>query len=74
MIFNTQKLLIAAKNILIKKLQTIESSEKTFVKTSNGFKVTNPEGFVAYHIDKGALKLVDRLEFSKQNFTINKSW
>jgi len=74
MIFDTQKLLIAAKNILIKKLQTIESSEKTFVKTSNGFKVTNPEGFVAYHIDKGALKLVDRLEFSKQNFTINKSW
>jgi hypothetical protein len=74
MIFDTQKLIIAAKNILIKKMQSIESSEKTFVKTSDGYKVTNPEGFVAYHIDKGALKLVDRLEFSKQNFTINKSW
>lgn len=74
MIFDTQKLIIAAKNILIKKMQNIESSEKTFVKTSYGYKVTNPEGFVAYHIDKGALKLVDRLEFSKQNFTINKSW
>jgi len=74
LIFDTQKLIIAAKNILIKKMQNIESSEKTFVKTSYGYKVTNPEGFVAYHIDKGALKLVDRLEFSKQNFTINKSW
>jgi hypothetical protein len=73
-IFDTQKLIIAAKNILIKKMQSIESIEKTFVKTSNGYKITNPEGFVAYHIDKGALKLVDRLEFSKQNFTINKNW
>lgn len=74
LIFDTQKLIIAAKNILIKKMQSIESSEKTFVKTSTGYKISNPEGFVAYHIDKGALKLVDRLEFSKQNFTINKSW
>ena len=47
----------------------------TFVRTDDGFKITNPEGFVA--VDKlsgGALKLVDRLEFSHQNFTVKKQW
>jgi len=49
----------------------------TFVKTSKGFKVTGAEGFVA--IDKlkgGAVKLVDRLEFSANTFSadIIKGW
>ena len=44
------------------------------MKTSTGFKVTAPEGFVA--IDKlkgGAVKLVDRMEFSMQNFNAAKN-
>jgi len=50
---------------------------KTFVRTKNGFKVTGSEGFVA--IDKtsnGAIKLVDRLEFSMNNFSkdVIKGW
>ncbi len=45
----------------------------TFIQTDDGYKVTAPEGFVA--IKSGnALKLVDRLEFSRSNFTIAKNW
>ena len=47
----------------------------TFIKTDNGFKVTAPEGFVAVdRLSNKALKLVDRLEFSMQNFTATKNW
>ena len=49
----------------------------TFVLTNNGFKTTGQEGFVA--IDKlggDAVKIVDRLEFSYNNFnpSILKGW
>ena len=47
----------------------------SFIRTANGFKVTNPEGYVA--IDRatgGAVKLVDRMEFSFNNFTAVKAW
>ena len=44
-----------------------------FLRTKNGYRVTNPEGYVA--IKKGnAVKLVDRLEFSRANFTAAKDW
>jgi hypothetical protein len=49
----------------------------TFVKTQNGFKVTGVEGFVAIdRIKGGAVKLVDRMEFSYNNFSpdIIKGW
>lgn len=49
----------------------------TFVKTSNGFKITGVEGFVAIdHLKGGAVKIVDRLEFSRNNFSaeIVKGW
>jgi hypothetical protein len=36
---------------------------------------TVPEGFVAIdRLSNDAVKLVDRIEFSKANFTISKSW
>jgi nicotinic acid mononucleotide adenylyltransferase len=35
--------------------------------------VTKPEGFVAI-VDGKAVKIVDRLEFSRANFTLEKSW
>jgi len=74
--FELQKSLIVAKLIIINKLNKVNSLS-TFVKTSKGFKVTGAEGFVA--IDKlkgGAVKLVDRLEFSANNFSadIIKGW
>ena len=48
---------------------------KTFVRTSTGYRVTAPEGFVAIdNLKGGALKLVDRLEFAHQNFNAAKNW
>ena len=63
-----------AKAMILKKLVRAENIG-TFLKTPNGYKVTAPEGFVAIdHIGK-ALKLVDRLEFSRANFSANdKNW
>ena len=49
----------------------------TFIKTANGFKTTGVEGFVAIdHLKGGAVKIVDRMEFSKNNFNpeIIKGW
>ena len=45
----------------------------TFSQTENGLQVTDPEGFVAVGTDGGAVKLVDRLTFSRRNLSaINK--
>ena len=45
----------------------------TFAQTDNGLKVTDPEGFVAVGTDGGAVKLIDRLTFSRKNLSaINK--
>jgi len=75
-IFDLQNFVVDAKLILINKLNKL-SSIGTFVKTKSGFKVTNPEGFVAIdRMEGGAVKLVDRLEFSTNNFSkdIIKGW
>ena len=68
--------IVQAKLMVINKLHQAEGLG-TFLKTRNGFKVTDREGYVA--IDKmtgGAVKLVDRLEFSKANFSddVLKGW
>ena len=74
MIFALQNLLIDAKLIVLRKLEQVKSI-KTLMKTSTGFKVTAPEGFVAIDTLKGgAVKLVDRMEFSMQNFNAAKNW
>ena len=72
--FQMQNVLIAAKMIIIKKLQDIQPMTKTFIQTDNGFEITNPEGFVAVTIADGAIKLIDRLEFSRQNFLAPKTF
>ena len=75
-IIELQKLIVVAKEIIINKLNQINMT-KTFVKTKNGFRVTGAEGFVAIdRIGGGAVKLVDRLEFSTNNFNpdIIKGW
>ena len=74
-IFDMQNGMVDAKNMIIKKLQQVKQVTSTFVQTEDGFKVTNPEGFVC--VDKlsgNAVKLVDRLEFSHLNFTAAKAW
>ena len=62
-----------AKTMIIRKLQRAENIG-TFLRISNGYRVTAPEGFVAIDRIGKALKLVDRLEFSKANFTVDKDW
>lgn len=67
--------LIAAKDMMVKTLNNATGLAQTFVKTTDGFRVTAPEGFVAIdHMKGNAVKLVDRLEFSHLNFTVAKNW
>jgi len=76
LIFDLQNLVVDSKLIIINKLNKLNKIG-TFVKTKSGFKVTNPEGFVAIdRMDGGAVKLVDRMEFSTNNFSkdIIKGW
>jgi len=74
--FDLQKTIVLAKLKLINKLNSIGKTS-TFVKTTKGYKVAGAEGFVA--IDKlgnDAVKLVDRMEFSYNNFSADvlKGW
>tara|TARA_B100001057_G_C22870763_1_gene958736 strand:- start:8238 stop:9497 length:1260 start_codon:yes stop_codon:yes gene_type:complete len=59
--------LIGAKNLIVQKLETIRQMP-TFKETENGFEVTAEEGFVAVDRTGNALKIIDRLEFSRLNF------
>ena len=73
-IFDLQNLLVDAKLMIVRKLETVKTIG-TFVKTDDGFRITAPEGFVAVDRLKGnAVKLVDRLEFSQANFNASKNW
>ena len=73
-IITFQNHIVEAKMGIVKKLNTVKSIG-TFIKTSNGFKVVNPEGYVAIdRISGNAVKLVDRMEFSFNNFTAIKAW
>jgi hypothetical protein len=74
--FDLQKLIVLVKIKLINILNKLKKID-TFVKTKDGFKTTGHEGYVA--IDKlggDAVKIVDRLEFSYNNFSPNilKGW
>ena len=74
--FGLMKILIELKGMVIKQFDKTQEVN-TLLKTAKGFQVTKQEGFVA--IDKlkgGAVKLVDRLEFSRANFSpeIIKGW
>ena len=67
--------LVNAKMGIVKKLNSVKGLTDTFIKTSNGFKVVNPEGYVAIdRVSGDAVKLVDRMEFSFNNFTAIKAW
>ena len=68
-IFELSNLLVAAKQMIIAKMNQA-GHISTFIKTTDGFKVTGVEGFVVIdHLKGGAVKLVDRMEFSKANFS-----
>ena len=74
--FDLQKNIVQAKLILINKLNSISSID-TFVKTTKGYQTTGQEGYVAIdQLGGDAVKLVDRMEFSYNNFSpdILKGW
>ena len=74
-IFDLMNHLVASKNMIVSKLQQMKQVTNTFLRTDDGFKVTNPEGFVAVDKLKGnAVKLIDRLEFAHANFNAAKAW
>ncbi len=74
-IFDMMNNVVDAKNMIVKKLQQLKQVTGTFLRTDDGYKVTNPEGFVAVSkTTGGAVKLVDRLEFAHANFTAAKAW
>ena len=67
--------IVNAKNKILEKLNSIKQlGMSTFIKTKDGFKVTSPEGYVVADSNQRAVKLVDRLEFSYNNFTAIKNW
>lgn len=74
-IYQLQNLLIDAKLLLIRKFNQVNDIG-TFLHTpSGGYKVTTPEGYVAAWSSGGdAVKLVDRMEFSRANFLAVKNW
>ena len=74
--FDMQNELVHAKRKLLTHLDSMDSIN-TFIKTKDGFRVTGAEGYVAIdHLTNGAVKIVDRMEFSYNNFSKNiiKGW
>lgn len=67
--------LTKAKEMVVKKLN-MAGGLSTFLRTNNGFRVTDQEGYVAIDHIGNAVKLVDRLEFSTANFSpdVIKGW
>ena len=67
--------LVEAKQLIVTKLNSVKQLAKIFVRTKDGYKVSNEEGYVAVDRDgTTAVKLVDRMEFSYNNFTAAKAW
>ena len=76
LMFDMQNELVKAKGKLLTHLDSMDSIN-TFIKTKDGFKVTGAEGYVAIdHLTNGAVKIVDRMEFSANNFNkkVIKGW
>lgn len=74
-IFTLMNYIVQAKQMIINKMNRA-SSLGTFLRTSSGFKATNQEGYVAIDHIGQAVKIVDRLEFSRANFSpdVLKGW
>ena len=71
-VFRISRLLSEAKSIFITKYDKAVAT-KHFIDNEDGtLKVTKAEGFVAVDHTENGIKLVDRLEFSKNNFNAGK--
>ena len=61
------------KGFVLKKMNQAMSIG-SFAQTDNGLEVTDPEGFVAVDKTGNAVKLVDRLGFSRRNLSVVKKF
>lgn len=68
--------IIQAKKSLMLELKNISSVATHVRTTQDGYVVTSPEGYVVVGVNKNTVKLVDRFEFSFNNFspTVLKGW
>ena len=72
-IFKVSRLLFEAKNVFIEKYNNAVYNTKHFVDDGSGdLVVSNPEGYVAVDHKGNGIKFVDRLEFSRANFAVDK--
>ena len=74
--FDMQNEIVSAKRLLLTHLDKLDDIN-TFIRTKDGFKTTGSEGYVAIdHLTDGAMKIVNRMEFSHNNFSKNviKGW
>ena len=72
-LFKVSRLLFEAKNIFIAKYNNAVYNTKHFIDDGSGdLVVSNPEGYVAVDHEGNGVKFVDRLEFSRANFMIDK--
>jgi len=69
-IFFVSKLLAEIKKIFIEKYNNAINSRQFLAQPDGTLKVTQPEGYVAVDHEGNMIKLVDRLEFSRANFSI----
>jgi len=73
-LFALHALIAKAKSLVISKL-SLTQSVSTFIADKDGYRPTAPEGFVAVCGKTCSIvKLVDRNEFSKNNFNLAKEW
>ena len=74
-IFIVSKLLSDAKMIFVQKYNNAIYNTKHFVDDGQGgLKVTAPEGYVAVDRIGNGVKFVDRIEFSRANFAMDKGF
>lgn len=73
-LFTISKLLSEAKLIFVRKYNNAVYNTKHFVDDGRGgLRVTAPEGYVAVDRIGNGVKFVDRIEFSRANFTLDKT-
>jgi hypothetical protein len=74
-LFQVSKLLSEAKLIFVRKYNNAIYTTKHFVDDGKGgLRVTAPEGYVAVDRIGNAVKFVDRVEFSRANFAMDKGF
>jgi hypothetical protein len=71
-LFSIHSDIVAFKTRIMSQLERLKRF-KVFVDTPTGLKISKEEGFVAI-TGGNVIKLVDRLDFSRNNFILQKSW